>query len=295
MFYLVLIIIASLVIVTIVIRRLPTMHLGRIRMDATNPVARMRPPAWRHYLSWLTQFFHNFSMPAMPKRRHRRDSSLIGLDANPLPVPAAGGSQVSLPRHATIPAERQFAHSARPNRSPEDFWDDSELDHLDKFDRLGDEADETTSKSESRPVAPTKQAGLTEMPVKGFVTRRGEAQKIAQELMARAEEHFNKKQFNQAETFYLQAAAKDPDNARAYNRLGVIYLHTKNYKDAVEAFRGAIKIDDQVSSRHFNLALAYLGRRDYRSAEKALREAVKLEPTNDKYRQTLKRLQEEAA
>lgn len=126
-----------------------------------------------------------------------------------------------------------------------------------------------------------------DLPSKGLITRRGEAQKIAHELTVQADAAFRKKEYKTAEKFYLQAATKDPDNARIYNRLGVIYLRTKNYRDAVEAFRGSIKFDDRVASRHYNLALAYLGKKDYRSAERAITEAIRLEPTNDKYRQTL--------
>jgi tetratricopeptide (TPR) repeat protein len=129
-----------------------------------------------------------------------------------------------------------------------------------------------------------------DLPTKGLVTRRGEAQKIAHELTTQADAAFRKKDYKEAEKYYLQAAVKDPDNARIYNRLGVIYLRTKNYKDAVEAFRGSIKFDDRVASRHYNLALAYVGKKDYRLAEKAVREAIRLEPTNDKYRQTLEAL-----
>lgn len=132
------------------------------------------------------------------------------------------------------------------------------------------------------------------LPEKGLITRRGESQKIAQELMTQADASFRKKDYKEAEKFYLQAAAKDPENARIYNRLGVIYLQMKNYRDAVEAFRRALKFDDRVASRHFNLALAYLGRRDYRNAERGLREALRLDPTNDKYRKTFEAIREHA-
>jgi tetratricopeptide (TPR) repeat protein len=132
------------------------------------------------------------------------------------------------------------------------------------------------------------------LPEKGLITRRGESQKIAHELMTQADASFRKKDYKEAEKFYLQAAAKDPENARIYNRLGVIYLQTKNYRDAVEAFRRALRFDDRVASRHFNLALAYLGKKDYRSAERGLREALRLDPTNDKYRKTFEAIREHA-
>jgi tetratricopeptide (TPR) repeat protein len=134
-----------------------------------------------------------------------------------------------------------------------------------------------------------------ELPTKGLITRRGESQKIAHELMSKADEAFRKKDYKTAETCYLKAAVKDPDNARIYNRLGVIYLQMKNYRDAIEAFRGALKFDDRVASRHYNIALAYLGKRDFRSAEKGLKEAIRLDPANEKYRKTLQAIQRQPA
>jgi tetratricopeptide (TPR) repeat protein len=135
------------------------------------------------------------------------------------------------------------------------------------------------------------QNGPLEIPTKGLITRRGESQKVAQELMSQADEAFRRRDYLKAEKSYLQAATKDPDNARIYNRLGVIYLQMHNYKDAIEAFRGAIRFDDRIASRHYNLALAYIGKRDMRSAERCLREALRQEPTNEKYRKTLETVQ----
>lgn len=282
MFFLILIIVASLIIVYLVIRRLPSMRFARMGMEVRSPMIRGQEPIWRRLINSVSIWFGNLSMPSV------RSISLPSLPKRPrmnLPIPSilpsmnqssnmagSGGANHQLSTMKSynpnegLPGDDGEDSNGNQSAAHDNFWQEPELavSHIDKL------------------ITPSK----------GLINRRGESQKIAQELIGKAEELFNKKQYHQAETFYLQAATKDPDNSRVYNRLGVIYLQTKNYKDAVEAFRGAIRLDDRVACRHFNLGLAYLGKRDIRSAEKALREAVKLEPTNDKYRQTLKRLQE---
>lgn len=107
-------------------------------------------------------------------------------------------------------------------------------------------------------------------------------------LLAKAEKLFSAGDFAAAEEIYLKLAAAEPDNARVYNRLGIIYLEQKNYNDAVSAFQQAIKIDPEVALRHVNLGLAYLGLKKYTLAEKALERALEIEPRNKKYQQLLK-------
>lgn len=109
-------------------------------------------------------------------------------------------------------------------------------------------------------------------------------------LLARAEEAFAQKNWVEAEDYYLRVAASKPDLPRVYNRLGIIYLERKNYKDARDAFLTTLKFDDQVASRHFNLAMAYSGMGNKRKAEAALKQAMSLHPHNDQYEKMLKKL-----
>lgn len=261
MIYLVVSIFAVIVIVAITIRRLPYLRPTRLGLEIASPkpfIAQSSSPL-QTLLGKVTSFFQGMS----------------GLKDRYLHVNFSANNHVMRHSYAPVSAEMDSSKStiALPDDNlpltahPGDFWQDEMQ-------------------------APT---GALELPTKGLITRRGEAQKIAHELIAQADESFRRKDYKNAEKYYLQAATKDPDNARIYNRLGVIYLNTKNYKDAVEAFRGALKFDDRVASRHFNLALAYLGKHDFRSAEKGLKEAIRLEPTNDKYRKTLLALQKQPA
>lgn len=93
-----------------------------------------------------------------------------------------------------------------------------------------------------------------------------------------------------AEKFFLIAATKNPQDARVYAKLGLIYLQTKSYQDAIDALKVAVKLDKHNPSRHYNLALAYWGNKDSQRAIASLREAIGLDPVSAKYRQFLEEL-----
>lgn len=259
MLYLILTILSTVILLGLALRRLPYLRTHRLGLEIMRPrpyIAKSSPfmDAWQRVKSLMGGLSTSVRRPvSLPMPSLTRPNTF---QASVSPTGMAP-SPTTAPS-AAIDALPMTAH-------PGDFWQEDV----------------------------TQPTGILEIPTKGLITRRGESQKIAHELVVRADESFRKKDYKEAEKFYLQAATKDPDNARIYSRLGVIYLQIKNYKDAVEAFRGAIKFDDRVASRHYNLALAYLGKKDYRSAERGLREAVRLDPTNEKYRQTLGAIQKQ--
>ena len=106
--------------------------------------------------------------------------------------------------------------------------------------------------------------------------------------MEMADEYFEKGDFGSAERFYVKSASHNPDNPKIYNRLGIIYLEQKNFRDAKDAFYEALKHDKKKASRHVNYGLACLNLRNYDEAIKSLETAVKLEPKNEKYNTLLK-------
>lgn len=97
-------------------------------------------------------------------------------------------------------------------------------------------------------------------------------------------------QHDKAERFFLKAAANNPGDAKIYARLGLLYLQQKNYSDAIESLKVAVKLDKYNPSRHYNLALAYTGNKDTARAIAAVREAITLDPITQKYRQLLEQL-----
>jgi tetratricopeptide (TPR) repeat protein len=94
----------------------------------------------------------------------------------------------------------------------------------------------------------------------------------------------------QAEQFFLKAAANHPSDPKIYARLGLLYLQQKNHSDAIESLKVAAKLDRYNPSRHYNLALAYWGNKDVQRAIMSVREAISLDPVTPKYRQLLEQL-----
>ena len=137
-----------------------------------------------------------------------------------------------------------------------------------------------------------------------------------------ADIHFRKGEMKAAENLYLKAAAKDPRCAKAYSRLGVIYLeqgdayqdaeealrqslkvdpsngyvlnnlglalyHQDKYADAIRQFEQAVRLDELNAARHANLGMAYLAMRQYAKAESSFKKALKLEPNELEYKDLL--------
>ncbi len=96
--------------------------------------------------------------------------------------------------------------------------------------------------------------------------------------------------FDDAEQYYLKAASNNPGDSKIYARLGLLYLQTKSYSDAIEALKVAVKLDKYNPSRHYNLSLAYWGNKDIQKAISSVREAITLDPVTPKYRQLLEQL-----
>lgn len=101
---------------------------------------------------------------------------------------------------------------------------------------------------------------------------------------------FRAGKLEEAEKFFLRAATRNPRDAKVYARLGLIYLQRKNYSDAIEALKVAVKLDKYNPSRHYNLALAYTGKDDHQRAIATIREAISLDPVSPKYRTLLEQL-----
>lgn len=110
------------------------------------------------------------------------------------------------------------------------------------------------------------------------------------ELMELADEALGRGDLSQAEKYSIQAVTKTPDNPKIYNRLGIIYLQIKNYPDARDAFLTSLRFDDRVASRHYNLFLAYMGLGREEKAKVSLRKSLDLDPGNNKYLNSLKKL-----
>lgn len=110
-------------------------------------------------------------------------------------------------------------------------------------------------------------------------------------VIAQADDAFEGRKFEKAETLYIKAAAEDPDNAKIYSRLGAIYLEQKNYYDAKDAFCQACKLEPDLASRHINFGLALMGLKDYFKATESFQKAINIDPKNKKYQKLLDKAQ----
>ncbi len=108
-------------------------------------------------------------------------------------------------------------------------------------------------------------------------------------LIAQADEAFEQRDFEKAESLYVKAATTDPDNSKIYSRLGAIYLEQKNFYDARDAFLQAAKIEPDLASRHVNLGLAFMGLKDYYKATDTFQKALDLDKKNKKYQRLLEK------
>ncbi len=129
-----------------------------------------------------------------------------------------------------------------------------------------------------------------------------------------------------AEKIYLSLVVENPQEARFYNKLGLVYLKGKNYKDArdalqqaltiepdndtflnnlgliayqeekydeaVEAYEKSLEINNKIASRFVNLGLAYFMQKKYRKAADAYEQALILEPANEEYKKLLAEAEE---
>lgn len=146
------------------------------------------------------------------------------------------------------------------------------------------------------------------------------------ELVDKADVMAQQGDFKGAERIYLKQVTAHPDDSSLYNRLGMVYLHEKNFKDAREALEQAlmlspesdtiynnlgllafeeddfdeaidyyeksIKINNRIASRFVNLGLAYFMKKQYRKAVDAYEQAVILDPKEESYQGLLKQAEE---
>lgn len=135
--------------------------------------------------------------------------------------------------------------------------------------------------------------GFSLSPFEHSLESEGESKETPEEILERADRMFLKKKYDLSEKMYLNLIKKDPQNARIYSRLGVVYLEKRDYKSALEYFQRSLDLDNKVASRYFNLGLAYKGLQDRTNSLVAFRKAVDLDPQNQKYRKMLEKMQEE--
>lgn len=84
--------------------------------------------------------------------------------------------------------------------------------------------------------------------------------------------------FNEARKDFERAIKNDRQFADAYNNLGVIYYLQKKYGKAIKQYENAIKLRQDSGSFYSNLGAAYFSKKKYEKASLAYNEALRLDP-----------------
>ncbi len=85
-----------------------------------------------------------------------------------------------------------------------------------------------------------------------------------------------------AEQYLQRAKAAKPDVPETWTTLGLLYYETKQYRDAVRAFRQAIKLKGNRSDNYYFIGLVWEARKDSGRALQYYRESLKSDPHNAK-------------
>ena len=62
---------------------------------------------------------------------------------------------------------------------------------------------------------------------------------------------------HKAQNRYIQAITLDPNNSRAYLRLGDVYRALNKYNDAAEAYQKALEVSTKLLEAHYRLGIIY--------------------------------------
>ncbi|OGY87111.1 MAG: hypothetical protein A2233_01530 [Candidatus Kerfeldbacteria bacterium RIFOXYA2_FULL_38_24] len=102
-------------------------------------------------------------------------------------------------------------------------------------------------------------------------------QKIAQ-LMDKGMQFCKSNNYVEAENVFVDIVRLDPKNAEAYEYLGEIYLHKKEYDHACESLEFAKKIDPKNDRIYYALGQVYQERGSMEEAKDCFKQSVELAP-----------------
>ena len=100
--------------------------------------------------------------------------------------------------------------------------------------------------------------------------------------------HFHKKMLPDALKYAQKALAADANSWRVHNLLGVIYTDKSEFRQAVDAFKAAMRLAPNEPMPHSDLAKVYLAQGRYDEALEAANTAIRLAP-RDPYLQEQRR------
>ena len=103
--------------------------------------------------------------------------------------------------------------------------------------------------------------------------------------------HFHKKMLPEALQYAQKALAVDANSWRLHNLLGVIYTDRKEFGQAVDAFKAAMRLAPTQPMPHSDLAKAYLAQGKYDEALKSVDAAIRIAPRDSYFQEQRRQIQ----
>jgi len=92
------------------------------------------------------------------------------------------------------------------------------------------------------------------------------------------EKEVQEKKCRKENEFYLKAIAMNPNDAEAYNHLGINYYYLEEYQKAIKAFRKVITINRNSAVAYYYLGHVYDELEQYQQAIDSYQRAIELDP-----------------
>ncbi len=96
-------------------------------------------------------------------------------------------------------------------------------------------------------------------------------------LMRKADTHFSREEWKEAEKILIQILALDEHSIKANNFLGLTYLHREEWRKAELIFQKLIELEPKVASHFGNLGLAFYKQNKYSLAREAYENAIRID------------------
>lgn len=106
---------------------------------------------------------------------------------------------------------------------------------------------------------------------------------LKNQAVKKIEELFTAGFVKEAEVVVKQLLVVDPNHTAGLQLYGIILSRSRQYKEAIETFEKAIKLDSQNSENYNNIALCYMHNNEFNKALESINKAVELKPLSVDY------------
>ena len=111
--------------------------------------------------------------------------------------------------------------------------------------------------------------------------------KTAEQLLQDAQQKLLAGAWEAAEKGFREVLRRDPASVPAHANLGVVYMRTRRYREALDAFTQASRLAPEVAGIHLNLGLASLQLAEFKHAAGHFERAAELNPGDTRTRYLL--------